>query len=112
MAYARAQELCANIDDSAQLVPALWLLATFRLGRSEHVEVDKLCARLLRLAQQAGDPDLLALARFQVSPFYQGKFIQARLRLEEVCDAPLLVGGNKGRHGSRTRFCLQMAPGS
>ena len=88
VAYARAQELCANIDDSAQLVPALWLLATFRLGRSEHVEVDKLCARLLRLAQQAGDPDLLALARFQVSPFYQGKFIQARLRLEEVCDAP------------------------
>lgn len=88
VAYARAQELCANIDDSTQLVPALWLLATFRLGRSEHAEVDKLCARLLRLAQQAGDPDLLALARLQASPFYQGQFILARQRLEEACAAP------------------------
>ncbi len=84
VAYARAQELCANLDDSAQLVPALWLLAIFRAGRSEHAEVDKLCARLLRLAQQAGDPDLLALARLQVSPFYQGKFVQARRLLEEA----------------------------
>ncbi len=84
VAYARAQELCANIDDSTQLVPALWLLATFRLGRSEHAEVDKLCTRLLRLAQQAGDPALLALARLQVSPYYQGKFGLARRLLEEA----------------------------
>lgn len=87
-AYARAQELCARIDDSAQLIPALWLLATFHLGRSEHAEVDKLVARLFRLAQQAGDPDLLALARFQGSPFYQGKFTLARRLLEEASAAP------------------------
>jgi hypothetical protein len=87
-AYARAQELCASIDDSAQLIPALWLLATFRLGRSEHAEVDKLVARLFRLAQQADDPDLLALARFQASPFYQGKLTQARRLLEEASAAP------------------------
>lgn len=84
VAYARAQELCANIDDSAQLIPALWLLATFRLGRSEHAEVDKLCTRLLRLAQQAGDPALLTLAHLQVSPYYQGKFSLARRLLEEA----------------------------
>jgi DNA-binding SARP family transcriptional activator len=87
-AYARAQELCTNIDDSAQLVPALWLLATFRLGRSEHAEVDKLCRRLLRLALQAGDPALMALALLQVSPYYQGKFGLVRPLLEEAGAGP------------------------
>lgn len=87
-AYARAQELCANLDDNAQLIPALWLLATFRLGRSEHAEVDNLVARLFALAQQANDPDLLVLSRLQVSPFYQGKFSLARRLLEDACAAP------------------------
>lgn len=83
-AYARAQELCETIDDHAQLIPALWLLATFRLGRSEHAEVDKLVERLVRLAEQAGDPDLLILAGLQVSPFYRGKFAEARRLLERA----------------------------
>jgi DNA-binding SARP family transcriptional activator len=87
-AYARAQELCANIDDSAQLIPALWLLATFRLGRSEHAAVDELVARLYRLAQQSNDSDLRTLANLQVSPFYQGKFERARLLLERAATAP------------------------
>jgi predicted ATPase len=87
-AYARAQELCETIDDHAQLIPALWLLATFRLGRSEHAEVDKLVGRLSRLAEQTGDPALLALASLQVSPFYQGKFVEARRLLERASTAP------------------------
>jgi len=87
-AYARAQELCETIDDHAQLIPALWLLATFRLGRSEHAEVDKLVGRLLRLVEQTGDPSLLALASLQVSPFYQGKFVEARRLLERASAAP------------------------
>lgn len=84
LAYERAQELCQNIDDHAQLIPALWLLATYRLGRSEHVEVDRLVERLSRLAQKAGDPVLLSLASLQVSPFYQGKFNEARKKLEDA----------------------------
>jgi DNA-binding SARP family transcriptional activator len=83
-AYARAQDLCESTDDHAQLIPALWLLATYRIGRSEHAEADKLSQRLFRLAQQAGDPALLALASLQVSPFYQGKFAEAR-RLLAPC---------------------------
>jgi hypothetical protein len=88
LVYARAQELCETIDDHVQLIPALWLLATFRLGRSEHVDVEKLVKRLERLAQQAGDPALLALASLQVSPFYQGRFAEARWRLERASAAP------------------------
>jgi len=83
-AYARAQELCAKVDDHAQLIPALWLLATYRLGRSEHADVDKLTERLFRLAQQARDPALLVLASLQVSPFYQGRFAEARQLLEQA----------------------------
>ena len=86
---ARAQELCSKMDDSAQLLPALWLLANLRLGRSEHAEVDKINARTSHLAQQAGDPDLLALQNAGGAvPFYQGKFIQARQQLEEGCAGP------------------------
>ncbi|MFW6163979.1 MAG: hypothetical protein ACODAJ_14525 [Planctomycetota bacterium] len=87
-AYARAQELCETIDDDARLVPALWLLATYHLGRSEHAEVDRLVERLYRLAQEAGDRALLALANLQVSPFYQGKFAEARPILERASAAP------------------------
>lgn len=86
-AYARAQELCAKLDDNTQLVPALWLLAVFHLGRSEHAASGALVARLYRLAQQAGDPDLLALARMQVGPFYGGQFVQACSILEQAADA-------------------------
>lgn len=82
VAYGRAQELCQNISDNAHLIPALWLLATFRLGHSEHAECDRLVERLYRLAQQTDDPILIALASLQVSPFYQGKFVEAREKLE------------------------------
>lgn len=83
-AYARAQELCQNIRDDVQLIPALWLLATYWLGRSKHIEVDRLSERFDRLAKQAGDPLLLSLASLQVSSFYQGRFSQAREALENA----------------------------
>jgi DNA-binding SARP family transcriptional activator/predicted ATPase len=82
VAYERSQELCQKISDHSRLIPALWLLATYRLGRSEHTEVDRLVARLYRLAEQAGDPIFLSLANLQISPFYQGKLNQARGLLE------------------------------
>ena len=84
MAYERAQELCRNIGDNTQLIPALWLLATYRLGRSEHADVSQFVERLYHLAQQTGDPMLLALASLQVSPFYQGRFSEAREILEKA----------------------------
>jgi DNA-binding SARP family transcriptional activator len=87
-AYARAQELCETIDDPAQLIPALWLLATYRVGRSEHAEAGKLSERLYRLAEQQGDPAFLTLASLQVSSFYRGKFAEARRLLERASAVP------------------------
>ena len=83
-AYARAQELCQNISDDVQLIPTLWLLATYWLGRSKHIEVDRLAERFDRLAKHAGDPHLLSLASLQVSSFYQGRFNDAREALERA----------------------------
>ncbi|MFU8825966.1 MAG: BREX system ATP-binding domain-containing protein [Brevefilum sp.] len=93
-AYDRTQTLIEKSDDSTKLIPVLWLLATFRLGRSEHAEVDRLVTRLYKLAQQANDPALLALAYLQVSPVYQGKLRQARILLER---AAALQDINQGR---------------
>ncbi len=87
-AYTRAQELCLNIDDVSQLHPAIWLLATFRLGRSEHAEVDRLVARLIEISQKYNDPDLQAMSSLQVSPLYQGKLIEAHKFLEIAGEAP------------------------
>ena len=84
MNYQHAEELCYKMEDNAQLVPALWLLAVYRLGRSEHTLVDKLVERLYRLAQKLNDPGLLCLANLQVSPLYQGKLVEARQILERA----------------------------
>ena len=83
-AYDRAQSLTKHSDDTTQLIPVLWLLATFRIGRSEHTEANHLVARLFRLAQQTRDPALLTLAYMQISPFYQGKMSAARILLERA----------------------------
>lgn len=83
-AFDRAQELCETIDDPSKLIPALWLLATFRLGRSEHAEADRLCRRLFELAKKLNDPALLALAYLQVSPLHEGRLCEARRLLERA----------------------------
>jgi DNA-binding SARP family transcriptional activator len=82
--YRQAEALCNKIEDHAQLVPALWLLAVYYLGRSEHVLVDPLVKRLYRMAQKLQDPGLLCLANLQVSPFYQGRLGEARQILERA----------------------------
>lgn len=76
--YQHAEELCQKLADDARLVPALWLLAVYRLGRSEDHQVDRLVERLVSLAQKIGDPDLLCIANLQVSPVYQGRLLEAR----------------------------------
>lgn len=84
VAYNRTQMLVEKSDENTKLIPALWLLATFRIGRSAHAEVNRLVARLFKLAQQTNDPALLKLAYMQISPFYQGKFSEARRLLERA----------------------------
>jgi DNA-binding SARP family transcriptional activator/tetratricopeptide (TPR) repeat protein len=87
-AFARADELCAGIDDSVQLIPALWMLSVFRIGRSEHGAVQQLWERMARLARDANDRALIALTSLNVSPFYRGRFEEARRTLEAAAARP------------------------
>jgi DNA-binding SARP family transcriptional activator/tetratricopeptide (TPR) repeat protein len=80
--YREAEDLLGKMHDDARLVPALWLLAVYHLGRSEHKAVDRLVERLARLATIVDDPGLSSLANLQVSPLYQGKLVEARHLLE------------------------------
>lgn len=82
--YQEAEALCHKLADDARLVPALWLLAVYRLGRAEHAAVDRLVERLYSLAQKIGDPALLCLADLQVSPLYQGRLSEARRSLRQA----------------------------
>ncbi|MFN2323556.1 MAG: BTAD domain-containing putative transcriptional regulator [Trueperaceae bacterium] len=84
-AYARAEALSHGIEDDAQLIPALWLLSVFRLGRSEHAAVERLWERMTRLASRSGDAALVALTRLNVAAFYRGRFVEGRRLLEDAC---------------------------
>jgi hypothetical protein len=90
-AYQRAEELLEQIDDNAQLIPALFLLAVFRMGRSQHEVGIKLGERADRLARQAGDPLLISLANLQAGAFYQGNFREGRERLQVASATPDLT---------------------
>ncbi len=90
--YQRVKELCDRMGDDTLLVPALWLLAVYRLGRSEHSSVVALSNRLSALAEKIGSPALLSLARLQVSSLYMGKLAEAReilIRASQSLDVDL-----------------------
>ena len=80
--YARARELSERLADDAQIIPALWQLCVFHVGRSEHAEVERLFEHLARLGRTCTDASLKALTRLYVSPFYMGRFAAAREHLE------------------------------
>ncbi len=86
--YARVEELSAGVEDVAQLVEALWLLAVFHLGRSEHHLVQRALERLAALASKTGDPGLVALTRLNAGTIYQGRFTEARPQLEAAAEHP------------------------
>src|SRR5262249_17157224 len=57
-AYSRAEELCEPLGERADIFPALWGQWLFRLGRSELDAAQRLCGRLLVLADKSGDAGL------------------------------------------------------
>jgi DNA-binding winged helix-turn-helix (wHTH) protein/tetratricopeptide (TPR) repeat protein len=57
-AYTRAEMLCEQLGERADLFPALWGQWMFRLGRSELAASRDLCDRLLALAEKSGSLDL------------------------------------------------------
>jgi predicted ATPase len=85
-AFARARELCQQMGTESQLCRVLGELAVFHFVRAEHRRAREFAAEAFSLAQQSGDPLLVALGHWQLGfvSFGLGKFTAARAHLQQV----------------------------
>src|SRR5215467_1140254 len=84
-AYARARELCQQVGETPEIVPVLYGLYRFYLGRLQLHTVREIGETLLRLAQRAHDPALAVIAHYALGTawFCLGVLPAARQHLEE-----------------------------
>jgi predicted ATPase len=85
-AFARARELCEQLGKESQLCHVLGELAVFHFVRAEHRRARELAEEALSLAQQFGDPLLVALGHWQLGfvSFGLGEYTAARTHLQQV----------------------------
>ena len=84
-AYTQAYALCRQVGETPQLVPVLFGLWRFYLGRPQLHTAREIGATLLRLAQRTDDPALAVIAHYALGAtcFWLGALSAARLHLEE-----------------------------
>ena len=92
-AYARARELCQQVEGTPQIVAVLGGLCMFYRVRGELQAARELGEQLLTLAQRLHDPERLAYAHWGLGEalFYLGEFASAHAHLEQalaVSDTP------------------------
>jgi predicted ATPase len=106
-AYARARQLCQQLEDSPQLFPALRGLWVFYLLRAELPTTSALGEQLLTLAQRVHEPALLVEAHYAggATLFFRGEPARARVHLEQ-CSTLY----DPHRHGSHA-FLYGQDPG-
>src|SRR5262249_16709901 len=63
-AYTQAHALCQQVGETPQLVPVLFGLWRFYIGRSQFQMTREIGETLLRLAQRAHDPTLAVIAHY------------------------------------------------
>jgi predicted ATPase/DNA-binding SARP family transcriptional activator len=87
-AYARARELCQQMEATSQLCQVLGELSIFHYVRAEHERARELGEQVLSLAQGAGDPLLVARGHWYLgfTSFCLGQYTAARAHLEQVID--------------------------
>jgi len=85
-AYTRAYALCQQVGETPELVPVLYGLYRFYLGRPQFQMTRELGETLLRLAQRTHDPALAVSAHnaLGVTWFYLGALPAASQHLEEA----------------------------
>ncbi|MFN2184032.1 MAG: ATP-binding protein [Anaerolineae bacterium] len=85
-AYARARELGQQMGKTSELSGIVGQLATAHYVRGEHQRARALGEEALSLAQQTGDPLLIALGHWRLGYvlFALGEFIEARAHLEPM----------------------------
>jgi DNA-binding NtrC family response regulator/predicted ATPase len=84
-AYARAHELCRQVEEAPQLVPVLFGLRLYYQQRAEFRAAHALEAQLFQLAQRLQDPALLLVSHqaLGTSAYWLGELDQARTHLEQ-----------------------------
>ena len=84
-AYIQAHALCQQVGETPELVPVLYGLHRFYVGRLQLHTAREIDETLLRLAQRADDPALTVMAHYALGStwLYFGALPAARLHLEE-----------------------------
>jgi predicted ATPase len=87
-AYARARELCRQVEETPQLFPVLWLLTSFYGVRAEYRAANEIGQQLLSLAERIEDPLLVALAHWALGwpLLHLGELASARNHLQRMID--------------------------
>jgi predicted ATPase len=85
-AYARARDLCGQVEDAPKLFRALLGLYRFYGGRMERQTAREIVEQLYKLAQRVQDPDLLLLAHMARGTMLclLGELVAARDHLEQA----------------------------
>jgi predicted ATPase len=85
-AITRARELCQHTGKTSELCRALGELAIFHYVRAEYRRAHDLAEEALNLAQQAGDPLLVAASHWHLGfiLFGLGEYTTAHIHLEQV----------------------------
>ena len=84
-AFARARELCRQVEETPALFRVLMGLHIFYRQRAELHTSSEVGGQLLALAQSVGDPQLLVVAHQALGTtlYFMGEFVEARSHLEE-----------------------------
>ena len=85
-AYIQAHALCQQVGETPELVPVLYGLYRFYVGRLQLHTAREIGETLLRLAQRAEDPALAVIAHYALGTtwLFLGALPAARLHLEEA----------------------------
>ena len=85
-AYIQAHALCQQVGETPELVPVLYGLHQFYVGRLQLHTAREIDETLLRLAQRAEDPALAVIAHYALGTtwLFFGALPAARLHLEEA----------------------------
>jgi class 3 adenylate cyclase/predicted ATPase len=85
-AYIQAHALCQQVGETPELVPVLYGLYRFYVGRLQLHTAREIGETLLRLAQRAEDPALAVIAHYALGQtcLFFGALPAARLHLEEA----------------------------
>ena len=85
-AYIQAHALCQQVGETPELVPVLYGLYRFYVGRLQLHTAREIGETLLRLAQRAEDPALAVIAHYALGAtwLFLGALPAARLHLEEA----------------------------